>query len=131
MRSGFIVAFLAGCTSTGSLDLELSLPTAADLRPAGAQTITVLAQSPDLAPVANTALIDKNGHFSAGDIPVGKDIQVDVLLRDFSSRLVGVGEAPQLIDVAGDQPAQLTIPVRKPFVYAASSTQLFSYDSSI
>jgi hypothetical protein len=131
MRSGFLVAFLAGCTSTGSLDLELSLPTAMDLRPTGMQTITVIAQSPDLAPVENTAVIDKNGHFAAGDIPVGKGIQVDVLLRDFSSRLVGVGEAPQLVDVAGDQTSQLTIPVRKPFVYAASSSQLFSYDSSI
>lgn len=131
MRSGFIVAFLAGCTSTGSLDLELSLPTAMELRPAGAQTITVLAQSAGNDPTETTAVIDKNGHFAAGDIPIGKDIQVDVVLRDFSSRVVGVGEAPTLINVVGDQATQLAMPVRKPFVYAASSSQLFSYDSSL
>jgi hypothetical protein len=131
MRSGFLVAFLGGCTSSGSLDLELSLPTAMDLRPTGMQTITVLAQSPQMDPIANTAVIDKNDHFVAGDLPVGKDIQVDVLLRDFSSRLVGVGEAPQLVAVAGDQATELTIPVRRPFVYAASGTSLYTYDPSL
>lgn len=131
MRLGFLVAFLVGCTNTGSLDLELQLPTAMDLRPTGMQTITVLAESPNMDPIANTAVIDKNDHFVAGDLPVGQDIQVDVLLRDFSSRLVGVGEAPTLVSVAGDQAATLSIPVRRPFVYAASGTALYSFDPSI
>jgi hypothetical protein len=131
MRSGFLVAFLLGCTSTGSLDLELQLPSSMDLRPTGMQTITVLAQSPKMDPIANTAVIDKNDHFAAGDLPVGTDIQVDVLLRDFSSRLVGVGEAPQLVSVAGDQATQLSIPVRRPFVYASSGTDLYTFDPSL
>jgi hypothetical protein len=131
MRTVVAVACLAGCTSSGSLDLELSLPANADLRPTGMSTITVLAQAPATDPTENTAVIDKTGHFVAGDVPVGKDIQVDVLLRDFSSRLVGVGEAPQLVDVSGTSSTRLSIPVRKPFVYAASGSQLYTYDPSL
>lgn len=131
MRTAVLVACVAGCTATGSLDLELSLPTATDLRPSGMTTITVLAQAPMMDPVESTAVIDANGHFAAGDLPVGKDFQVDVLLYDASSRLVGVGEASQLVTIKGDSTAQLSIPVRKPFVYAASGTSLYSFDDSL
>ena len=131
MRNACLVACLAGCTGSGSLDLELQLPTATDLRPTGEATITVLAQSPGMDPIESTAVIDKNGHFTAGDLPVGKDISIDVLLRDVSSRLVGVGEAPQTISITGDTITQMSIPVRKPFVYAASGSTLFTFDDSL
>ncbi len=113
------------------MDLQLSLPTATDLRPTGMQTITVIAQSAQMDPIQNTAVIDANDHFAAGDLPVGTDIQVDVLLRDFSSRLVGVGEAPQLVSIAGDKATELAMPVRRPFVYAASGNALYTYDPSL
>ncbi|MGE5184522.1 MAG: hypothetical protein ACM31C_20770 [Acidobacteriota bacterium] len=131
MRTALLVACLTGCTGSGSLDLELQLPTVTDLRPSGAATITVIAQSPGTDPMESTAVVDKTGHFTAGDLPVGKDIQIDVLLRDVSSRLVGVGEGPQPITITGDTITTMTIPVRKPFVYAASGTNLYTFDDSL
>src|SRR5215831_16706597 len=130
MRTAAVVAWLAGCTSSGSLDLELQLPNNPDLRPQDMTTITVLAQSPAMDPIANTAQID-GSHFSAGDLPVGKNIAIDVLLHDVSNRLVGIGEAPTAIEIDGDKGTQLSMPVRRPFVYAASGSQLYSYDPSL
>jgi hypothetical protein len=130
MRTAAVVACLAGCTSSGSLDLELQLPNNPDLRPQDMTTITVLAQSPAMDPIANTAQID-GSHFSAGDLPVGKNIAIDVLLHDVSNRLVGIGEAPTTIEIDGDKGTQLSMPVRRPFVYAASGSQLYSYDPSL
>ena len=101
-----------------------------DLAPAGVTTVEVIATGSDGVPVANTSVID-NGSFSAGDLPVGDNVQIDVLLRDVSSRLVGVGEANQLVDIRGDQATELTIPVRRPFVYAATDTQLLSFDTTL
>lgn len=131
MRRAFALAgFLAGCTQSGSLDLELTLPTAPELRPNGMTTIEVLATSPEMEPIANRSVIDGN-KFSAGDLPVGKDVQINVLLHDVSNRLVGLGEAPELVDIVGDKSTKLTIPVRRPFIYAASGTSLYTFDSSL
>src|SRR5512140_3076340 len=107
MRSKIVAAcMLVGCTASGSLDLELTLPTAPDLRPAGMITVTVLATSPDMPQVANTSLLSGNG-FTAGDLPVDNNVQIDVLLRDVSNRLVGVGQAPNLVDIVGDKTTKL------------------------
>ena len=126
----FSACLMAGCTGSGSLELDLSLPTTPDLRPQNMTTVTVIATSPQMGSISSTALI-ANGHAQASDTPVGDGIQVDVLLRDVSSRLVGVGEAPNLVDVKGDKTTQLTIPVRRPFLYPASGSMLYTYDPTL
>jgi hypothetical protein len=132
MRVASLVAacWLAGCTSAGLLDLALSLPNADELRPTGMTTITVLASSAEMAPIANTSVIDGDT-FSAGDFPIGKNVEIDVLLHDDSNRLVGVGQAPHLIDIVGDRATSLTIPVRRPFVYASSGSTLYTFDPTL
>src|SRR3954463_6275110 len=121
---------LAGCPQTGWFDLELSLPTVTELRPNGMTTVEVLAASPDMAPISNRSVID-DGHFSAGDLPVGNNVQINVLLHDVTNRLVGLGEAPELVDIIGDKKTTLTIPVRKPFIYAASGSSLYTFDPTL
>src|SRR5580704_14055579 len=86
-----MIALAGGCTTTGALDLDLSLPTSSSLAPMGMTTITVLAQSPTID-LANTAVIADNA-FAAGDFPVGSGIDIDVLLHDTANTLLGVGEA--------------------------------------
>ncbi|HEY0253836.1 MAG TPA: hypothetical protein VGC41_20035, partial [Kofleriaceae bacterium] len=54
-----------------------------------------------------------------------------VLFHDDSNRLVGVGEAPNLIDIVGNKTTQLSIPVRRPFIYTSSGTKLYSYDPTL
>src|SRR5881394_3565944 len=126
MRRTFVlISLLWGCTTQGSLDLQLSLPTAPELRPTGMTTVEVLATSPDLEPLANRSVLDGDS-FSAGQMPVADKVQLSVLLHDVSNRLVGLGDAPQLVDIVGDKATKVTIPVRRPFVYAASGTALFS-----
>jgi hypothetical protein len=131
MRSACVAAWLlAGCLGTGSLDLELTLPTEPDLKPTGMTTITVLATSPEIDPIANRTVLTGTS-FQAGELPVGDKMQINVLLHDVSNRLVGVGEAPELVDIKGDKKTKLTIPVRKPFVYATSGSSLYTYDPTL
>lgn len=132
MRSLALIACLAACSSegTGSLELTLTLPTDPDLRPAGMTTVTVTATEPGGPPMSTTSVL-VDGRFSAGDIPIGADVQIGVVLRDVSNRIVGVGQAGHPVDIVGDQPTQLAIPVRRPFVYASSGSALVSFDPTL
>jgi hypothetical protein len=131
MRFAVVAAWLsAGCFGTGSLDLELTLPTEPDLKPTGMTTITVLATSPEIDPIANRTVLTGTS-FSAGELPVGEDVQINVLLHDVSNRLVGLGEAPELVDIVGDEQTKLTIPMRRPFIYASSGSALYSFDPTL
>ncbi len=123
---------LAGCPSnnSGSLVLTLSLPSRPDLRPTGMTTVTVTATAPGESPIGTTSVLS-SGPVRAGELPVGTEIQIGVVLRDVSNRIVGVGEAGRAIDVVGDQATKLSIPVRRPFVYAASGSALYSYDPTL
>jgi hypothetical protein len=131
MRSAVVATWLlTGCFGTGSLDLELTLPTEPDLKPTGMTTITVLASSPEMDTVANRTVLTGSS-FKAGELPVGEDVQINVLLHDVSNRLMGLGEAPTLVDIVGDEQKTLKIPVRKPFIYASSGTTLYSFDPTL
>jgi hypothetical protein len=127
---GFVIATAAACTTSGSLDLQLTLPDDTDLTPTGMTTVSVVASSPDFGTQTNTAILSGRT-FSAAELPVGKNIQIDVLFHDVSNRLVGVGEAPNLIDIAGDKTETLSIPVRRPFIYASSGTKLYTFDPTL
>jgi hypothetical protein len=131
MRSAVVAAWLlAGCLGTGSLDLDLRLPTEADLKPTGMTTITVLASSPEMGTVANRTVLTGTT-FKAGELPVGDGVQINVLLHDVSNRLVGLGEAAELVDIVGDEKKTLQIPVRKPFIYASSGSTLYTFDPTL
>ncbi|HUS27493.1 MAG TPA: hypothetical protein VMZ53_03260 [Kofleriaceae bacterium] len=121
---------VAGCTGQGSLDLQLSLPTAPELRPTGMTTVEVLATSPNIEPIANRSVLN-GSFFSAGELPVADDVQLSVLLHDVSNRLVGLGEAPALVDIVGDKATTVSIPVRRPFIYASSGTTLYTFDPTL
>lgn len=122
---------LGACNGgSGSLELTLSLPSQADLRPTGMTTVTVTATAPGESPVGTTSVLS-SGSVSAGDLPIGNDIQIGIVLRDVSNRIVGVGEAGQTVDVIGDQATKVSIPVRRPFVYAASGSALYSFDPTL
>lgn len=134
MRSALII----GCACAwacqgpaGEVDLRLSLPSDSTLRPTGMTQISVIAQSPTIGTITDTSLLGGGTTVTAGDLPVGSDVMIDVLFRDDSSRLVGVGEAESPIDIVGDQTVSLTMPVRRPFVYASSGSALYSFDPTL
>ena len=133
MRSLALVGCLLGCNGggPGSLELTLSLPTKMELRPAGMTTVTVTATAPGESPISNTSAIGDDNRFTAGEFPIGEDVQLGVVLRDVSNRIVGVGEAGQTIDIVGDKATAISIPVRRPFVYAASGANLYSFDPTL
>ncbi len=119
-----------GTDPKGALELTLKLPTEADLRPNGMVTITVTATMPGETPIASTSVLEDD-RFDAGELPVGDDVQLGVVLRDVSNRIVGVGEAGETVDVVGDRATEIAIPVRRPFVYAANGTGLYSFDPTL
>lgn len=124
---------LLGCggQGSGSLELTLSLPGQPDLRPSGMTTVTVTATFPGESPISTTSALDDNDRFAAGEFPVGEDVQLSVVLRDVSNRIVGVGEAGQTIDIVGDEATAISIPVRRPFIYASSNSALYSFDPTL
>lgn len=125
------MACLAGCSGGGgSLELTLTLPTMTDLRPTGMTTVTLTATAPGEPPTSTTSVLVDNA-FSAGELPVGDDIQIGIVLRDVSNRIVGVGEAGQTVDIVGDKPTAIAIPVRRPFVYASAAGALHSFDPTL
>ncbi|MEO6776726.1 MAG: hypothetical protein ABI467_27540 [Kofleriaceae bacterium] len=127
---GCVIATAPACTTSGSLDLQLSLPDNADLAPTGMTTVTVVASSPDIGTNSSTSILTGRT-FSSGPLPIANNVQVDVLFHDVSNRLVGVGEAPNVIDIVGDKDTKLTIPVRRPFIYASSGTKLYTFDPTL
>ncbi len=130
VSAGLSLGLLGGCTTEGSFDLELVLPTDPALRPTGMTTVTVTLTSEGAPPVSTTSVLDGNS-FSAGDLAVADDVKLSVQLRDVSNRLVGVGEAPDLIDIVGSQATAVSIPVRRPFVYASNGSSLLSFDPTL
>jgi len=133
MRTALIVGCAyawVGCLNTGGLDLDLSLPSDPDLRPANMTSVSVVASSPTIGTVTNTSLL-AGTTANAGELPVGSDVTIDVLFHDDSNRLVGVGEAESPIDIVNNTTTTLEMPVRRPFVYASSGTTLYSYDPTL
>lgn len=135
MRARLVIAILAaivlsGCPTDGSFDLVLTLPSDPTLRPTGMTTVTVVLTQGDQPPVATTSVLD-NGSFSAGDLAAANDVQIEVLLRDASNRIVGVGEAGESIDIIAGKKTEIEIPVRRPFVYASDGASLFSFDPTL
>ncbi|MEJ7599092.1 MAG: hypothetical protein WKG01_14380 [Kofleriaceae bacterium] len=125
-----LFAAFGGCTNQGSFDLVLTLPTEATLRPNGMTTVTVVLTQGNDPPVATTSVLD-GGTFAAGDLAAANDVQIEVLLRDASNRIVGVGEAGESIDIIAGQKTEIEIPVRRPFVYASDGAMLFSFDPTL
>jgi len=119
-----------GCTGQGTFDLVLTLPTDPTLRPNGMTTVTVVLTQGDQPPVATTSVLD-GGKFSAGDLAAAEDVHIEVLLRDASNRIVGVGEVGQPIDIVAGEKTEVEIPVRRPFVYATDGEMLFSFDPTL
>lgn len=133
MRSLALVGCLLGCSGggSGSLELTLALPSQSDLRPTGMTTVTVTAIAAGESAIATTTEIGPDSRFNAGEFPVGNDVQLSVVLRDVSNRIVGVGEAGQVIDILGDKSTAISIPVRRPFIYASSGSALYSFDPTL
>ncbi len=125
-----MVLALAGCPGEGSFDLQLVLPTDPALRPTGMTTVTVVLTTGDESPVATTSVLDGSS-FAAGDLAVASNVHIEVQLRDVSNRLVGVGEAADLIDIVANESTSVSIPVRRPFVYASNGSALFSFDPTL
>lgn len=121
---------LAACTGQGEFELVLTLPSDPALRPTGMTTVTVVLTREGEQPIATTSVLENN-RFSTGDLQIANDVRIEVQLRDVSNRLVGVGEASELVDIVGEQKTTVEIPVRRPFVYASNGAALFSFDPTL
>ena len=126
---------LAGsaCTTveTGAVQLDLSLPPSGGLRPVGMTTVAITEIQPDGTSVVSTTELEGNGdsmHFSAGDVAVGTSITLAAELRDSTGRLVGYGEVATPITPSATKTVTVTIPVRKPIVFVASTMPVTTID---
>lgn len=132
----FLAAMLAACGTTpagpagsGSIDLDLELPPAGDLRPANMTTVAVAVTTLDgVENITTTPLTGMT--FSAGDVLVGEPVLIGVELHDTTNRLVGFGRRDTTVTPdASDQTVK--IDVRKPFVYVASTGPVQTVDTTL
>jgi hypothetical protein len=97
-------------------------------------TITVIARRQGEDSITTTSPIRmSNGAatFDSGDLPVDEVIELSVEIRSVSSRLVGYGVAPTPFTPRGGEVIDVEVPVRKPFIYVASGSQVRTIDPSL
>ena len=128
-----LVALAAGgCAGEGSVSLRFDVPDAPELRPAGAETLTLIARVAGEAPRATTAEIGDGAAIDLGDLPVEEEIWLAAEMRTAQDQLVGYGRAQGPISVQAESVTEATIPVRRPFVYlAGAGARLISLDASV
>jgi hypothetical protein len=123
---------LAAC-GTPSLELALELPDDPALRPQGMTTVTLEARL-ETTTISTTAPIDFDdsgrGYFDLGNLELEGSGEFSVELRSATERLVGFGQAAQEV-AASDGDNRVIIPVRRPFVYTASGSGMFTFDLSL
>lgn len=116
VTAALVGASSVGCT-TGSVDIVLDMPAKAELAPAGAATITLVAQQPGTTPVATTSVIADDGTFDLGKLPVVSGLALSVVLRSQTQRVVGYGRAAAPVDVDARDIVEVDVPMRRPFAY--------------
>jgi len=123
---------VAACGADGKVSLRFDVPDVMELRPAGADTLTLIAQVGDDAPRATTAEIGDGTAIDLGDLPIEDEIWLSAELRSSEGQLVGYGRAREPIAVEPEAVVEATIPMRRPLVYVAGSTsRLLSLDASV
>jgi hypothetical protein len=122
----------AACDDQGSVALRFDLPERSELRPAGAETVTLVARVGDGAPRATTAQIGDGSAIDLGALPVDEQVWLSVELRTADEKLVGFGRAAEALAVRASERTEATIPVRRPFVYVAGAgAGLVSFDTTL
>jgi hypothetical protein len=117
-----VICVAAAACGTGSVDIVLDLPTPMDLAPAGASTVTLIAEAPGESPRATTSEIRDDGSFDLGKLPVADGLSLSVVLRSTTQRVVGYGRAEARVDIRARDPVEVDVPVRRPFAYVTGPT---------
>ncbi|HTJ40837.1 MAG TPA: hypothetical protein VL463_02040 [Kofleriaceae bacterium] len=125
-RGGVLIALgllisWAGC-GTGSVDIVLQMPSKAELAPAGAATVTLVAEQPGETPKATTSVISDDGSFDLGKLPVVDGLSLSVVLRSSTQRVVGYGRALTAVDITARDQLEVDMPVRRPFAYVTGAS---------
>lgn len=129
---GLALSLAAGCVDEGSVTLRFDVPEAEALRPAGAETLTLVARVGEDAPRATTAQIGDGSSIDLGQLPIEDEVWLAAEMRTAQERLVGYGQAAGPLAIEAGADVEATIPVRRPFVYlAGAGARLVSLDASV
>jgi len=133
VAAAWLVALAAGgCTGEGSIELRFDVPEAQELRPSGAETLTLIARVSGETPRATTAEIGDGASIDLGDLPLADEVWLSAQMRTAQEQLVGFGRAAGPIAIHAEEDSETTIPVRRPLVYlAGAGARLVSLDASI
>jgi hypothetical protein len=125
------VLFVAGCTTSAGLEIDLAMPDVDTLRPVNMTAITVIATPRGQAPIESTSPLTGASPFAGGELPGNRAVSLSLGLRDVSNRLVGYGESTAPFDIATDRETRVSVPVRRPFVYASDGAMLRAFDPTL
>ncbi len=120
------------CGAEGSVSLHFDVPDDPALRPGNAETLTLTSQLGVDAPRSTTAQIRDDGTVDLGELPVGEALWLSASMRSAQAQLVGFGASGGPLEITADGTLEVTIPVRRPFVYlAGAGARLISFDTSL
>ena len=126
---------LAGCSSGGSMAIDLVMPEDPALAPAGDRVaqLSLVTWEPGEAPRSETrAVDDPAAGLDMGVLAAGREVGLAVELRSATQRLLGYGASPLPVAPAGGDDTVVRLEVRRPFVYAAgSASRLDTFDSTL
>jgi DNA-binding beta-propeller fold protein YncE len=130
-RSWLLVLGASACADAGSVTLVLDLPDDDALRPAGADTVTLVARE-GTDPLSITTVPVRDGALDLGELPLSDELWLSAELRGPQQQLVGFGRAPAPLEVTLETTGEVRLPIRRPMVYlAGAGAGLVTLDASV
>lgn len=116
--AGFLVLCTAAACGSGSVEVVLDRPRAAEAQLEPAATVVLRAERFDADDVVLTATVNDDA-VSFGDLPLGDYHAMSVELFGPTGASVGYGRASEPVDVTFEGNQVVHVPIRRPRVYLA------------
>jgi hypothetical protein len=130
--AGLLLAGIAGCSDGGGVRLRIELPDDPGLDPL-AQVAELRLAATAGGEVIHTATVtdpERGVPLDFGDVPIADGVAFEVQGVAATGRVVAYGRGAAPVDVRGDEVVEVTIPVRRPFVYLPGGDQLLAIDAT-
>jgi hypothetical protein len=118
------------CFLEGGVEIRFLWPEDSALAPAGEQIseVTLVRSAPGEPVTRTTRRMGNGGQLDMGTIEAGQGLHLAVELRSSTQGLLGYGRASQLIDLEPGDSIEVSMHVRRPFVYVTGHQDVTTFD---
>jgi hypothetical protein len=120
----------AACILEGGVEIRFLWPEDPALGPAGEQIaeVTLVRSAPGEPVTRTTRRMGDRGQLDMGSIEAGQDLNLAVELRSSTQGLLGYGRATAPIDLSPGDSVEVSMHVRRPFVYVTGHATVTTFD---